>query len=114
MFKRGLACRKKQSVNWCDGCKTVLANEQVVDGKCERSDDEVVQRDMEQWYLKITDYADRLDKDLDKVDWPTETKMRQRNWIGRSEGATIKFRVHRKERLGNSATPNSELRTPNC
>ena len=92
MYKRGLAYRKKQSVNWCDGCKTVLANEQVTtEGKCERCETMVVQRDMEQWFLKITDYADRLDKDLDRVDWPEETKRRQRNWIGRSEGAAIRF-----------------------
>ena len=94
MYKRGLAYRKKQSVNWCDGCKTVLANEQVTtEGKCERCETIVVQRDMEQWFLKITDYADRLDKDLDRVDWPAETKQRQRNWIGRSEGATIRFPI---------------------
>ncbi len=97
MYERGLAYRKKQSVNWCDGCKTVLANEQVVDGKCERSDDVVVQKEMEQWYLKITDYADRLLADLDKIDWPEETKMRQRNWIGRSEGAEIDFEIQNSE-----------------
>lgn len=92
LYKRGLAYRKKQSVNWCDSCKTVLANEQVTtDGKCERCDTVVMQREMEQWYLKITEYADRLAKDLDKVDWPDETKRRQRNWIGRSEGAEIDF-----------------------
>ena len=93
MYERGLAYRKKQLVNWCDGCKTVLANEQVVNGKCERSDDAVIQKEMEQWYLKITDYADRLIDDLDKVDWPEETKRRQRNWIGRSEGAEITFPI---------------------
>ena len=93
MYKRGLAYRKKQSVNWCEGCKTVLANEQVVEGRCERCDTMVEQRKMEQWYLKITEYADRLAKDLDKVDWPEETKRRQRNWIGKSEGAIVKFQV---------------------
>lgn len=93
MYERGLAYRKKQLVNWCDGCKTVLANEQVVDGKCERSDDVVVQKEMEQWYLKITEYADRLLDDLDKIDWPEETKRRQRNWIGRSEGAEVDFGI---------------------
>ncbi len=97
MYERGLAYRKKQKVNWCDGCKTVLANEQVIDGKCERSDDVVIQKDMEQWYLKITDYADRLIADLDKVDWPEETKRRQRNWIGRSSGANVEFRVQDSE-----------------
>lgn len=93
MYNRGLAYRKMQAVNWCDSCKTVLANEQVVDGTCERCDTVIVQRDMEQWYLRITDYADRLIDDLDKVDWPKETIERQRNWIGRSEGAEIDFRV---------------------
>ncbi len=97
MYKRGLAYRKKQSVNWCDNCKTVLANEQVLNGKCERCETEVAQKEMEQWFLKITDYADRLDKDLDKVDWPEETKRRQRQWIGRSEGAEIEFRVQSSE-----------------
>ncbi|MFA7654257.1 MAG: leucine--tRNA ligase [Candidatus Magasanikbacteria bacterium] len=93
-YKRGLAYRKKQAVNWCDSCKTVLANEQVTsDGKCERCETVVVQREMEQWYLKITEYADRLLKDLDKIDWPEETKKRQRDWIGRSEGAEVKFKI---------------------
>jgi leucyl-tRNA synthetase len=78
MYKRGLAYRKKQSVNWCEGCKTVLANEQVVDGKCERCETEVVQKEMEQWYLKITDYADQLLQGLDDLDWPEETKKRQK------------------------------------
>ena len=93
-YKRGLAYRKKQSVNWCDSCKTVLANEQVTnDGKCERCDTVVEQREMEQWYLKITEYADRLLNDLDKLDWPEETKKRQKDWIGRSEGAEVEFQI---------------------
>ncbi len=92
-YKRGLAYRKKQAVNWCDDCKTVLANEQVVDGKCERSGTVVVQRDMEQWYLKITEYADRLLEGLNRIDWPEETKKRQRDWIGRSEGINITYQV---------------------
>jgi leucyl-tRNA synthetase len=93
MYKQGLAYRKKQAVNWCEHDKTVLANEQVVDGNCERCGNPVIQKEMEQWFLKITDYADRLDKDLDKVDWPEETKKRQRDWIGRSEGAQVKFKI---------------------
>ncbi|MBN1916189.1 leucine--tRNA ligase [Candidatus Dojkabacteria bacterium] len=93
MYKRGLAYRKEQQVNWCPGCKTVLANEQVVDGCCERSGDKVEQKMMEQWYLKITEYADRLYDDLDKVDWPEETIKRQRDWIGRSEGINISYEV---------------------
>lgn len=93
MYKRGLAYRKKQSVNWCESCKTVLANEQVVDGKCERCGTIVAQKEMEQWFLRITEYADRLVADLDKVNWPEETKKRQRDWIGRSEGARVRFSV---------------------
>lgn len=93
MHERGLAYRKNQKVNWCPSCLTVLANEQVVDGKCERCGTEVEQKEMEQWYLKITDYADRLYDDLDKVDWPEESVKRQRDWIGRSEGINIDYRV---------------------
>jgi leucyl-tRNA synthetase len=106
MYKRGLAYRKMQSVNWCDSCKTVLANEQVVNklrtsnsklrteiAVCERCENQVVQKKMEQWFLRITEYADRLAEDLDKVDWPKETKMRQRNWIGRSNGAIVRFAI---------------------
>jgi leucyl-tRNA synthetase len=93
MHEQGLAYRKKQAVNWCDTDKTVLANEQVVNGKCERCGSDVEQREMEQWFLKITDYADRLYKDLDKVDWPAESVKRQRDWIGPSEGALVKFAI---------------------
>ncbi|MFO0703362.1 MAG: leucine--tRNA ligase [Patescibacteria group bacterium] len=91
MYKRGLAYRKKQAVNWCDGCQTVLANEQVVDGRCERCDTVVVQKEMEQWFFKITEYSERLLKDLDKLDWPESTKAGQRNWIGKSEGINISY-----------------------
>ncbi|MEI7579836.1 MAG: class I tRNA ligase family protein [bacterium] len=97
MYDRGLAYRKKQAVNWCDSCKTVLANEQVVNGHCERCDTEIVQKDMEQWFLKITEYADRLSADLDKIDWPAETIKRQKDWIGRSEGALVKFEIKLQE-----------------
>jgi leucyl-tRNA synthetase len=93
MFKRGLAYRKKQAVNWCDSCKTTLANEQVVDGHCERCSTQVVQKDMEQWFLKITEYADQLYDDLDKIDWPAETVRGQRYWIGRKEGINITYKV---------------------
>lgn len=93
MYKRGLAYRKKQAVNWCESCKTVLANDQVKEGKCERCDTVIIQKEMEQWYLKITDYADRLLEGLDKLDWPEETVKRQRDWIGRSEGAEVQFDV---------------------
>ena len=93
LYEQGLAYRKKQAVNWCESCKTVLANEQVVAGSCERCGTTIIQREMEQWFLNITKYADRLYDDLDKVDWPQETIKRQRDWIGRSEGALIKFSI---------------------
>jgi leucyl-tRNA synthetase len=87
-FEAGLAYRKKAPVNWCPGCHTVLANEQVLaDGTCERSGDVVDKRDLEQWFFRITDYADQLLDDLDDLDWPERVKVMQRNWIGRSEGA---------------------------
>ncbi|MDP5033785.1 MAG: class I tRNA ligase family protein, partial [Solirubrobacteraceae bacterium] len=91
LFKAGLAYRQEAHVNWCPSDQTVLANEQVVDGCCERCGAEVEIRELEQWFLKITDYADRLLEDLDKVDWPENVKTMQRNWIGRSEGAEVVF-----------------------
>ncbi len=91
LFKAGLVYRKETAVNWCPKDKTVLANEQVVNGKCERCDSEVVQKQMLQWNIKITDYADRLTEDLEPLDWPKEIKESQKNWIGRSEGAEIDF-----------------------
>ena len=94
LYKRGLAVRKKSPVNWCPTCKTVLANEQVIDGFCERHGDvRVEQRLTEQWFFKITDYAERLLKNLDWIDWSESTKQAQRNWIGRSEGAEIDFAI---------------------
>jgi leucyl-tRNA synthetase len=93
LFEKGLAYRSKAPVNWCPSCNTVLANEQVVDGKCERCDTEVIRKDLTQWFFKITDYADRLLEGLDKIDWPEKTKAMQRNWIGRSEGARIRFSI---------------------
>ncbi len=90
-YKKGLAYQKETPANWCPKDKTVLANEQVVDGKCERCGTEVEQRLMLQWNLKITDYADRLIDDLTALDWPEQIKESQRNWIGRSEGAEIDF-----------------------
>lgn len=98
MYKRGLAYRKTQPVNWCESCKTVLANEQVEAGKCERCSTEILQKEMEQWYLKITDYADRLLEGLDKIDWPEETKKRQKDWIGRSEGAELDFALKNSDK----------------
>jgi leucyl-tRNA synthetase len=90
-YKEGLAYQKETAANWCPNDKTVLANEQVVNGRCERCGAEVEQRQMVQWNLKITDYADRLIDDLTKLDWPEQIKESQRNWIGRSEGAEIDF-----------------------
>ena len=97
LFKKGLAYRKKANVNWCPKDQTVLANEQVVQGLCERCGSEVEQREMEQWFLKITDYAEQLLDDLKGLDWPEETLKRQADWIGRSEGAEIEFIVPTKK-----------------
>ncbi|HVR38375.1 MAG TPA: leucine--tRNA ligase [Thermoanaerobaculia bacterium] len=94
LHERGLAYRGKAPVNWCPSDQTVLANEQVVDGRCERCGTEVQQRELEQWFLKITDYADRLDAGLDTLEhWPERVKTMQRNWIGRSLGADVDFFV---------------------
>ncbi len=93
-LEAGLAYRKQAPVNWCPGCQTVLANEQVTaDGTCDRSGDVVVKRNLEQWFFKITDYADQLLDDLDILDWPERVKIMQRNWIGRSEGAEFDLQV---------------------
>ena len=92
LFERGLAYRGKAPVNWCPNDQTVLANEQVIDGRCERCGALVEQRDLEQWFLKITEYADRLDAGLDSLEhWPEKVKLMQRNWIGRSIGADVEF-----------------------
>src|SRR3989344_9022403 len=93
LFKTGNAYQKLAKVNWCPKDQTVLANEQVVDGKCERCGAEVVQKEMKQWFFKITDYADRLLADLNGLNWPEETIKRQKDWIGKSEGASIKFEI---------------------
>ena len=93
-YKRGLAYKKKAFVNWCDTCGTVLANEQVIEGKCWRCDSTVVKKDLSQWFLKITDYADVLLKDLDLLKgWPDRVKLMQENWIGRSEGLEFSLEV---------------------
>src|SRR6478609_3051557 len=91
LFERGLAYRKEAAVNWCPKDATVLANEQVIDGHCERCGTEVELRQLEQWFFRITDYADRLLDDLDDIEWPQHVKTMQRNWIGRSEGAEVTF-----------------------
>ncbi|WP_276788728.1 leucine--tRNA ligase [Veillonella magna] len=93
-YKKGLAYKKEAKVNWCEHCHTVLANEQVIDGLCWRCDNKVEKKDLKQWFLKITDYADRLLADLDTLDhWPDRVKTMQRNWIGRSEGAQFAFEI---------------------
>jgi len=91
LFEAGLAERKEAPVNWCPSCKTVLANEQVISGLCERCDTAVEQREIAQWFFRITDYAERLLENLKAIDWSETTKKAQENWIGRSEGATIHF-----------------------
>ncbi len=95
MYERGLAYRKASNVNWCPNCQTVLANEQVVDGRCERCDTLVVKRKLTQWYFRITDYADRLLDDMSQLEgqWPDKVLAMQRNWIGRSLGAEVDFRI---------------------
>ncbi len=94
LFKKGLAYKKKAAVNWCPSCNTVLANEQVINGACERCDAKVTQKELEQWFLKITDYTERLLSDLDKLkEWPGRVKIMQRNWIGKSKGVQIDFPV---------------------
>jgi len=93
-FNHDLAYKKKSYVNWCPSCQTVLANEQVVNGKCERCKSEVGKKDLEQWFFKITEYADELLKDLDKLKgWPDKVKTMQANWIGKSRGAEVSFKI---------------------
>ncbi|PIW92885.1 MAG: leucine--tRNA ligase, partial [Candidatus Moranbacteria bacterium CG_4_8_14_3_um_filter_43_15] len=106
LHKNGLAYRKKAKVNWCESCQTVLANEQAEGGICERCKNQVIQKDMEQWFFRITDFADELIKGLDKIDWPESTKTAQKNWIGRSEGAIIRFEI----KLNSKAKPSGLLR----
>lgn len=93
LYEKGLAYRKKAPVNWCPSCQTVLANEQVVDGACERCSTEVTKKDLTQWFFKITDYADELLDKLDDLDWPEKTVSMQKHWIGRSTGSQVNFKV---------------------
>ncbi len=99
LFEKGLAYKSKSSVNWCTSCKCVLANEEVVNGKCERCDSEVIHKVKSQWMLKITEYAKRLIDDLDLVDYPERVKAQQKHWIGKSEGAQIDFDTTAKDIL---------------
>ena len=97
MFKEGLAYQKEMPINWCPSCKTGLANEEVVNGACERCGAPVTKKNLKQWMLKITKYADRLLDDLDKLDWPEKVKKMQADWIGKSYGAEVNFKVDGKE-----------------
>ena len=97
MFKEGLAYEKEFPINWCPSCKTGLANEEVVNGKCERCGSEVTKKNLRQWMLRITKYADRLLNDLDKLDWPEKVKKMQSDWIGKSYGAEVEFPVEGKD-----------------
>lgn len=97
LYKKGLAYRKEAPVNWCPSCQTVLANEQVIQGECERCHSTVIQKDLTQWFFKITDYAEELLTDLDGLDWPEKTKSMQRNWIGKSIGGEILFKCENGE-----------------
>lgn len=93
LFKKGLIYKKHANANWCDSCKTVLANEQAQDGECERCGAEIVQKPLPQWFAKVTEYADELLNEADKLDWPKKTKIMQENWIGRKEGLYFKSTV---------------------
>ncbi|MDY2824282.1 MAG: leucine--tRNA ligase [Treponema sp.] len=97
LYKKGLAYEAQTPINWCPSCMTGLANEEVKDGKCDRCHSEVTHKTIRQWILKITDYADRLDSDLEGLDWPESVKLMQHNWIGKSTGAEVTFTVADKE-----------------
>jgi leucyl-tRNA synthetase len=108
LFKKGLAYRKEAAVNWCPADKTVLANEQVIAGACERCGSKVEQRFLAQWFFRISEYSERLLNNLDKIDWSETTRTAQRNWIGRSEGAEIRFQIGLQS-AGSGATQTSEF-----
>ncbi len=103
LYEAGLAYKDTGMVNWCPSCQTVLANEQVVEGLCERCDTQVEQKDLEQWFFKITKYQDELIAGLDEVDWPTPTKQQQINWIGKSKGVNVKFSLKKKDKAEHKA-----------
>lgn len=97
LYKHGLAYRKEAPVNWCPSCNTVLANEQVVNGECERCGSTVIRKNLTQWFFKITDYSEQLLEGLNKLDWPEKTKLMQKNWIGKSFGSEIEFKTEEGE-----------------
>ena len=94
LYEKGLVYRKRAPVNWCENCQSVLANEESEGGKCWRCDNDVIKKDLEQWFFKITAYADRLLEDSDKIDWPERIKLMQKNWIGKSYGTEINFKIN--------------------
>ena len=97
LFKKGLAYEKEAPINWCPSCLTGLANEEVKDGKCERCGAQIQRKNLRQWILKITEYAERLLEDLDELDWPESIKIMQKNWIGKSTGAEVDFALVDKD-----------------
>lgn len=97
LYEKGLAYRKNAPVNWCPSCNTVLANEQVVDGECERCNSKVTKKNLTQWFLKITDYADELLEKIDTLDWPEKTKSMQKHWIGKSTGSEVTFTIENSD-----------------
>lgn len=112
LFKKGLAYEAQTPINWCPSCMTGLANEEVKEGRCERCGTQVTHKTIRQWILKITDYADRLDKDLDSLDWPESVKLMQHNWIGKSTGAEVTFAVADKD--GKPTDKNLTVYTTRC
>jgi leucyl-tRNA synthetase len=98
LFKAGLAYKSKATVNFCPSCKTVLSDEQVIDGKCERCSSEVEKRDLEQWFFRITDYAERLLRNTEKLDWTEKVKIAQKNWIGKKSGINITYKVEKSDK----------------
>lgn len=112
LYKKGLAYEAQTPINWCPSCMTGLANEEVKEGRCERCGTQVTHKTIRQWILKITDYADRLDKDLDSLDWPESVKLMQHNWIGKSTGAEVTFTVAGKD--GKPTDKNLTVYTTRC
>lgn len=112
LYKKGLAYEAQTPINWCPSCQTGLANEEVKEGRCERCGTQVTHKTIRQWILKITDYADRLDKDLDSLDWPESVKLMQHNWIGKSTGAEVTFAVADKD--GKPTDKNLTVYTTRC
>ena len=97
LYKKGLAYESDMPINWCPDCKTGLANEEVLDGRCDRCGHQVERKNLRQWVFKITEYADKLLEDLETLDWPDSVKAMQKNWIGRSEGANVTFKIEETE-----------------